>query len=364
MQILLSTIRNAFPPLAIALGTWVVLWAAHKALASRLSTLAMRTETKIDDMVAEVLLSTKSFTLIGISIYVGSRWIPISNQIDGLISKSFILLLLLQGLLWTNKSISFIFINFFKKKEEANPASATSIKALTFASKTAAWAIFLLLGLDNLGVNITGLMAGLGVGGIAVALAMQNILGDIFASLSIVLDKPFEVGDFIIVGDFLGTVDHIGLKTTRVHSLSGEQIVFSNSDLLKSRIRNYKQMTERRVIFSIGVTYQTPSNKLTKIGQMIKEIINKQPETRFDRANLSRFGDFAINFEIVYYLSNPDYNEYMATQERINIDILDIFNAEKIDFAYPTQTLYLGQSGPIDDTPAHLKQNRKKFDTN
>ncbi len=174
----------------------------------------------------------------------------------------------------------------------------------------------LLLALDNLGVDVTALVAGLGVGGIAVALAVQSILGDLFASLSIVLDKPFVIGDFIIVGDLLGTVENVGIKTTRVRSLSGEQLIFSNADLLNSRIRNYGRMYERRVVFTVGVTYDTPRHKLE---------------------------DFSLDFETVYYVQDPAYNLYMDIQQAINLELYQRFADEGIEFAYPTQTLFLAK---------------------
>jgi small-conductance mechanosensitive channel len=195
--------------------------------------------------------------------------------------------------------------------------------------------------LDNLGVDITALIAGLGVGGIAVALAVQTVLGDLFASLSIALDKPFVVGDFLIVDDLLGSVEFVGLKTTRLRSLSGEQLVFSNSDLLNSRIRNYGRMYERRTAFDIGVTYQTPREKLKKIPDIIRTAIEKQDDTRFDRSHFKAYGDFSLNYETVYYISGPDYNKYMDIQQAINFEIHAAFEREQIEFAYPTQTIFV-----------------------
>ncbi|MGD8498895.1 MAG: mechanosensitive ion channel family protein, partial [Chromatiales bacterium] len=217
--------------------------------------------------------------------------------------------------------------------------------AVGFVARLVLWSIILLLALDNLGVDVTALVAGLGVGGIAVALAVQNILSDLFASLSIVLDKPFAVGDFLIIDSFLGSVEHVGLKTTRLRSLSGEQLVFSNTDLLGSRIRNYGRMFERRVVFKIGVTYQTPRDKLTKIPGIIKEAIEAQDKTRFDRSHFNEYGEFSLNFESVYYIQGPDYNLYMDIQQAINLLIHERFEEEGIEFAYPTQTLFLARQG-------------------
>jgi small-conductance mechanosensitive channel len=181
------------------------------------------------------------------------------------------------------------------------------------------------------------------VGGIAVALAVQNILGDLFASFSIILDKPFVIGDFITVDTYLGTIEHIGLKTTRVRSLSGEQLVFANADLLQSRIRNYKRMYERRVVFSIGVIYQTPYGKLQKIPEIIQNIIETQGQTRFDRTHFKDYGPYSLNLEIVYWVENPDYNLYMDTQQKINLELFKQFEDEKIEFAYPSQSLYINE---------------------
>jgi small-conductance mechanosensitive channel len=184
-------------------------------------------------------------------------------------------------------------------------------------------------------------MASLGVAGIAVALALQNVLSDLFASMSIALDKPFVIGDFIIIGDFMGTVEKIGVKTTRLRSLTGEYLIFANSDMLSSRIRNYTRMHERRIVFSLGVTYNTPYEKLHLIPTMIQKIIEAQEETRFDRAHFASYGDFSLNFEIVYYVLSADYNRYMDIQQAINLAIFKAFEDTGIEFAVPTQTLYL-----------------------
>ena len=217
------------------------------------------------------------------------------------------------------------------------------------------WILLFLVALDNFGADVTTLIAGLGVGGIAIALAVQNILGDLFASFSIVLDKPFIIGDFIIVGDHLGTVEYIGLKTTRLRSLSGEQLIFSNTDLLGSRIRNYKRMYERRVVFSVAVVYQTPEEKLAAIPEMIREIVEAQAQIRFDRAHFKDFGAYALNFEVVYWILSPDYNLYMDIQQTINLAIFRQFNETGIAFAYPSQTLFLDRTekgGPPPNGPS------------
>jgi small-conductance mechanosensitive channel len=217
---------------------------------------------------------------------------------------------------------------------------ATSM-ALTFLGRLVLWSVLLLVALDNVGVDINALITGLGIGGIAVALAAQNILGDLFASLSIMFDKPFVLGDFIVVGDLMGTVEKIGMKTTRVRALSGEQLIFSNNDLLSSRIRNLKRMQERRVVFTVGVTYQTPADKLERIPAMIREIIQAQQGTRFDRSHFLNWGDSALLIETVYWVQSPEFQVYADIHQQVNLAIYRRFENEGIEFAYPTRTVHL-----------------------
>jgi small-conductance mechanosensitive channel len=203
------------------------------------------------------------------------------------------------------------------------------------------WAGVVLFALDNLGVDITALVAGLGIGGVAIALALQNVLGDLFASLAIVLDKPFVLGDFVRVDDMVGTVEHVGLKTTRIRALSGEQLVFANNDILGSRLQNFGRMFERRIVFTVGVTYQTPRASLEKIPGIIQDAIEAQDDVRFDRSHLSAYGDFSINFESVWFVLSPDFATYMDRQQAIYFAIHEAFEHAAIEFAYPTQTLFL-----------------------
>jgi small-conductance mechanosensitive channel len=235
-------------------------------------------------------------------------------------------------------------IGRYRKEQAAeDPGLATALGAVGILAQGIIWAIFLLLILQNLGIQITALVTGLGIGGIAVALAVQNVLGDLLASLSIVLDKPFVIGDFVVVGEFSGTVEHVGLKTTRVRSLSGEQLVFSNSDLLGSRIRNFKRMQERRVAFTVGVTYGTGADKLERIPGMIREVVEGRELVRFDRCHFKSYGDFSLNFETVYYVLLPDYTSYMDVQQAINLEIYRRFQDAGIEFAFPTQTIFLAK---------------------
>lgn len=240
----------------------------------------------------------------------------------------------------------------------ATQATVTTLKGLRWVILFIAYAIILLLTLQNLGVNVTAMIAGLGIGGIAIALAMQNVLTDLFASLTIALDKPFVAGDFIVVGSEMGSIEHVGLKTTRVRSLSGEQLVFANSDLLSSRIRNYKRMSERRVVFAFGVVYSTTPEVLEAIPAIVKEIIQTQKNVRFDRCHFHRFGGSSLDFEAVYYIASPDFNAHMDAQQAVHLGIARAFRDRTIDFAFPTQTLHIASLPPAPEEAAPQKRGR------
>ncbi len=329
--------------------TYVVLTVVKRFLVRRFRSLAKRTKTDIDDLVVDLVRRTRFFVLLLIALYVGAVALVLPPDLRNLMGTVTTLVMLLQAAIWGTGILMYLINRATREKMAEDAAGATTISALGFLGKLVLWAVVLLLALDNLGFNITALVAGLGIGGIAVALAVQNVLGDLFASLSIILDKPFVIGDFIIVDNYLGTVEHVGLKTTRIRSLSGEQIVFSNNDLLSSRVRNYKKMFQRRIVFEIGVTYQTPADKLEAIGGMIREVIEAQADTRFDRSHFKSYGDFSLNFETVYYMLKPDYTLYMDTQERINLDLFRRFEKEGIEFAYPTQTLFVEKIPRLSD---------------
>lgn len=330
----------------IAVVSILLLRLINGVVVRRLGGLAAKTETGWDDLIAYSLSRTNVLFLISVGLYAGAQFLVLPAQVVPVFRAVVTLAVFFQIGLWLSAAVTSWLDAYRRERLAEDPAAATTIGALRFVGRLGVWALVLLLGLQNLGVNITALMTGMGVGGIAVALAVQNILGDLFASLSIVLDKPFVIGDFLVVGDLMGSVEFVGLRTTRVRSLSGEQLVFSNSDLLNSRIRNYGRLSERRVVFSIGVTYQTPRSQLERIPATIREAVQGQEHTRFDRSHLSSFGDFAILFETVYYVTRPDYNLYMDIQQAINLAIHEAFERDKIEFAYPTQTLHLVGAGP------------------
>jgi small-conductance mechanosensitive channel len=345
---------NSLGDWLIALGALIVgltLILAFKWIAvSRLETLAKKTATRLDDALALALRKTQSWILFFPLLFFASDWLELPAGLSRVLSILATVALFLQIGIWLTVIADNLSRYSRQRAIEKNAAAATSLSAVSFVSKLVIWSIVLLLTLDNLGIDVTTLVAGLGVGGIAVALAVQNILGDLFASLSIIVDKPFEIGDFIIIGEYLGTVENIGLKTTRIRSLGGEQIIFSNSDLLASRVRNYKRMQERRVVFSFGVLYQTTAEQLEAIPKILKEIIEGIESTRFDRAHFHKFGDSSLNFEVVYYIDSGDYNLYMDRQQAINLAMVKRFAEKSIVFAYPTQSLYVEAPVPVQVT--------------
>jgi small-conductance mechanosensitive channel len=302
---------------------------------------AARTETILDDLAIEIVRNVKKYFMFFLSLYLGLIWVKIEPRNRLLIDKAFILIALFQFAMLAGLIINFWVAKHLKVKSSTDYAMASTLGLINISVKSVVYSILFLLALNNLGVDITALIAGLGVGGIAVALALQNILGDLFASLTIVLDKPFIVGDFIVVGDFMGSVEHIGIKTTRVRSISGEQLVFGNGDLLQSRIKNYKRMAERRIVQNLTVTYQTSSEMLEKIPSIIKKIIVNQTKARFDRCHFLRFQDSSLEFELVYWVESAEFNDYADRAHAINLAIFKEFNHLKIDFAYPTRTLHI-----------------------
>ena len=326
---------------ALVAVIYICLRLVRRFLGKRLKILAERTATDLDNFFADLVqVRTKKALFFVLAVYGGSMVLLLHANVERLIVGAVFVTLFLQIGFWGNGMITFL-VTRRVAEDGTEGVNLEAYSVITWIAKVALWTIVILLTLNNLGVQITALVAGLGISGIAVALALQNILGDLFASLSIVLDKPFVIGDFIIVGEQLGTVEHVGLKTTRVHSLSGEQIVFANNDLLNSRIRNYGRMNERRVLFGLGVTYQTPKDKLEKIPAILREAIEAQDQVRFDRSNFSKFGTHSLDFETVYYVLDRDYNLYMNIQEKIYLAIYERFGQENIEFAYPTQTLFV-----------------------
>ncbi|MBE2198223.1 MAG: mechanosensitive ion channel family protein [Anaerolinea sp.] len=336
-----DALQNWLLALLIVIAVIGALRLIEKTIVWRARALARRTQTHADDFVVDLVGRTQSWFLLVIAIYSGSLVLTLPLTAVTILERTVTIALFIQIAIWGQGVITF-WVSHYKKQRLAEDANSVTILAtLGLIGKLVLWLVILLLILDNLGVEVTSLIAGLGVSGIAVALAVQNILGDLFASLSIVLDKPFIIGDVITVGEFTGTVEKIGLKTTRVRNLSGELVIFSNTDLLTSRIRNFQTLRERRIVFSFGVLYETPPPQLAQVPQIVRDVIDAQQYTRFDRTHFTEFGASALMYEVVYFVLQPDMLTYRNTQHAINLALLEQFAAAGLEFAYPTQTVYV-----------------------
>ena len=334
--------QNFWFVVTLAVALFFVLVAIRRQLRTRLATFARSSWMPWNGVLIEILGATRTWMLAGVSLLVASLNLEVPEDTAQNVSRLVMAMLFLQLGLWGNRGVKFwLQQRTAARLAEADGAAVTSMAVLGFIVRLVLWSVIAILILDHLGFDVTALVASLGIGGIAVALAVQSILGDLFASLSIALDKPFVVGDFIIVGEVLGTVEYVGLKTTRIRSLSGEQIVMPNSDLLASRIRNYKRMQERRILFAFGVTYGTSAEKLERIPGIVREAIEAQAETRFDRAHFKGFGESSLDFEVVYHVLQADYNRFMDIQQVINLTLVRRLAAEEVDFAFPTRTLHI-----------------------
>ncbi|MFC1667435.1 mechanosensitive ion channel family protein [Candidatus Omnitrophota bacterium] len=312
-------------------------------LLKRLKKWAEKTATTLDDflisIVQKIFLPLTYFGALYVSLNTLSL-APVLEKVIGIIGVG--LLTLFAARLAT--VLIDYGINLYWAKRGKDITLERSMNGISRVVRVIVWGLAIVFFLDNLGFKISAVIAGLGIGGVAVALAAQAVLGDLFSYFAILFDRPFEVGDFIIIGDYLGSIEHIGIKTTRIRSLGGEQLIFSNTDLTNSRVRNYKRMEKRRVVFKLGVTYQTSLEQVKAISGIIKDVIKNIKDTTFDRAHFLSYGDFSLIFEVVYYIMGSDYNKYMDIQQEINFGIKKEFEVQGIEFAYPTQTLYLTKS--------------------
>jgi small-conductance mechanosensitive channel len=338
----------------ITLLLLAVLRFTTKAVARRLIALSERTGNRWMASLAKIFRKTGILVLLVVALWVGSQVVDLPQVGENILRHVATLAILLQIGIWGSSFIPYL-VDTFERAEEVDPRTrAAATLALTFVGRLFLWTVVFILGLENLGVQVSALLTSLGIGGVALALASKSVLGDLLASLSIVFDRPFVVGDFIHTDDCLGNVEAIGLRTTHVRSLNGELVVISNNDLLSSRISNYGRMSERRLLFSISVVYGTPFEKLSRIPDMLREIIENENCTRVARIHFKSYGDSSLDFEIVYWVEDSDYKIYMDIRQRINFEIFRRFEKEGIEFAYPTQTLYMAQQVPpplLKETP-------------
>jgi small-conductance mechanosensitive channel len=311
---------------------------------NRLRAWSEKTDTTVDDFLIHIC-EKKLFPLLYFTVlYFSFRSLALPSSLEK-VSGILVAVVLTYFVLRFIIAVLNYSIERYWEKKEVDATRRGSLKGIITILKVVVWGIGITFLLDNLGFKISTVVAGLGIGGIAVALAAQTILGDLFSYFVIFFDRPFETGDFIIIGEYMGSIEHIGIKTTRVRSLGGEQLVFSNTDLTNARVRNYKRMEKRRIVFKLGVVYQTTLDQIKEAPGIIKNIIESVHDTVFDRAHFSSYGDFSLVIEVVYYVLSSDYNKYMDIQQEINLAIKEEFENKGIEFAYPTQTLFVEKSG-------------------
>ncbi|OIP36344.1 MAG: mechanosensitive ion channel protein MscS [Deltaproteobacteria bacterium CG2_30_66_27] len=326
--------------LTIIIGGIVVVRIVEALALPRLKAWAEKTSSTWDDFLVDRIHRTGvPLAYLGI-VQAALRVLTLSPRLERIIDMAGIVLLTLLAIVFTVALVRYGFEEYMRKQGE-DATRNRALKGVVSLTKALVWIIGALFLLDNLGFKISTVIAGLGIGGIAIALAAQAILGDLFGYFVILFDRPFEIGDFVIVGDYMGVIERFGIKTTRISSLGGEQIVMSNKDLTDSRVRNYKRMAKRRVVFRLGVTYQTPADRLREIPGIVAEIFREIAGATLDRVHFFSYGDFSLIYEIVYYVDGNDYTRYMDLQEKANLRIYEEFEKRRIEFAYPTQTLYL-----------------------
>jgi len=320
--------------------SFIVIRIFKSIVVSRLKKWAETTDSKIDDYLLITLEKSAVPLFYIMAVYFSAKMLTLSPKIEKVIYVSY-LISVTFFLLRITTSLFKQFVYSFIQKQENSETKEKQAKGLLVIVNVIIWLIGIIFLINNLGYNVTTLIAGLGIGGIAIALAAQTILADLFSYFVIFFDRPFELGDFIVVDDKIGTVEYVGIKTTRIKALSGEQIICSNNFLTNAKVHNFKRMEERRIAFNLGVTYQTSYETLTMIPELVKGIVESNNDATYGRGHFSGFGDSSLNFEFVYFVKSPDYAVYMDVQQTIYLGIVKEFELKKIEFAYPTQILYV-----------------------
>ena len=323
----------------------IIGWIIYRIFERYFTKWAKRTKTSLDDEILANIKKPIYFLVMILGAYYGLEFLSILKPYSTELAFSFsIVEILLVAYIITR--VFNVVITWYGEKRTKKEMSEHILFLLKKIINAIVYLFAFIVILSVLKIDLSGIVVGLGVGGIAIAFALQNVLSDAFSAFSIYFDKPFEIGDYIVVGDYSGTVKKIGIKSTRVQLLQGEELVLSNSVLTTSSVRNFKKMRKRRISFSFGVTYDTPTNKLKKIPDIIRDIIDDNKleyVDKIDRVHFTEFGDFSLNFDIVYYLKTKDYAKYMDTQQEINFAIKEAFEKEGIGMAFPTQTIFLNK---------------------
>jgi small-conductance mechanosensitive channel len=345
---------------AIATGVLLALLLVRRLVRRYHQRMVATAQTELLEIPLQVLSRTTLLFLLVLTPFLGAQYLTKGPAAERILGSALTIALFWQAGVWAAEATAAWLDRKRRRSMATDRAAVGSIGIIGFILNVVIWALVLLLTLDNLGVDITALVAGLGIGGIAVALAVQNVLGDLFASLSITLDRPFVVGDFLAVGDFLGSVEYIGIKSTRLRSLSGEQIIMSNSDLLSSRVRNYGRMSERRVVFATRITYETSIDLIERVPVLIREIVESQQDTRFDRSHFAQHAPASLDFETVYYVLSADFNRYMDIQQAINLRLHRELDRLGVKFAYPTQRLLIAAATPPESESTPVGDRRAR----
>jgi small-conductance mechanosensitive channel len=347
VQVFGLSLTNIALAAAAALLAYLAMSVCLRGALARLEKVAGRTANHVDDTIVQVLRGTNRWLLVVAALLIGLGLLDLDTRWSARVGQLWFIALALQVSLWLTRAVDMA-VRRYEGRHHGLAGSAqvsASGTLLSWFLRAALWAVFLLAVLSNLGVNITAFVASLGIGGIAVALAVQNILGDLFASLSIAVDKPFDVGDFIGVGEVAGTVRYVGLKTTRIQSISGEQVIMSNTDLLKQVLKNYKRMDERRVVFGFGLTYDATPEQAETVPALVRRLVEEDEHLRFERAHLKGFGESSLDYEVVYFVKSPAYDVYMDAQQRLNIKLMRELTQLGVEFAFPTRTVIVANPG-------------------
>ena len=319
---------------------WAALWIVRDLIASRYKKSANNRNPTLIRLIAYLIGNTKQFLFIAVALDAAQESLTLPDKFQRIVSMTVMILVLLQVGLWAGRSVRF-YLEMKELERGADRVFAGSLDIINFVAQVLIWSLLILVALDNLGVNITALLAGLGVGGVAIALALQNVLGDLFASLSIALDKPFVIGDNLTIDTFIGKVEHIGIKTTRLRSESGEQIILSNADILKSRVRNFGRLAQQRILMTIRLSYETPTEKLQEMPKLLEGIVREYSQARFERCHLRSLGESSFQFELSYFVQQPAVNPMLDLQQAVNFRIIDEMRRLGVEFAYPAQLVFL-----------------------
>jgi small-conductance mechanosensitive channel len=324
----------------VAAVVWTALWILRDLIASRYKKYSSARNPTLIRLIGYLIGNTKQILFFAVALDAAQGSLALPDRVQRAVSNTVMILILIQVGLWAARSVRF-YLEMKERERGADRVFSGSLDIISFVARMLIWSLLILVALDNFGVNITALLAGLGVGGVAVALALQNVLGDLFASLSIALDKPFVIGDSLTIDTFIGKVEHIGIKTTRLRSESGEQIILSNADILKSRVRNFGRLSEQRILATIRVGFDTPTDKLQALPRLLERIVREHSQARFERCHLKTLGESALQFELSYFVQQPAANPILDLQQAVNFRIIDELKRLGVEFAYPAEVVFL-----------------------